>query len=65
MQGVSAGEEHRRLLVSRHRLRALGWMARTTKVQIGREFQLLDPVPSPVGQPLDPVELAANKVLTV
>jgi hypothetical protein len=40
-------------------------MARTTKVQIGREFQLLDPVPSPVGQPLDPVELAANKVLTV
>lgn len=65
VQDVSDVDELRTLLVSRQSRRALGRPLRPVKVQIGRDFQLLDPVPSRVGQTLDPVELAANKVLTV
>ena len=65
VQDVSEADELRTLMVSRQRRRLLGRPLRPVKVQIGRDFQLLEPVPSPVGQTLDPVELAANKVLTV
>lgn len=65
VQDVSEADGLRTLMVSRQRRRLFGRPSRPVKIQIGRDFQLLESVPSPVGQTLDPVELAANKVLTV
>lgn len=65
VKDISESEELRTLLVSRETRRLMGRPVRPVRVQIGRDFQLLPPVPSRVGQTLDPVELGANKVLTV
>lgn len=62
---ISDSEGLRTFLVARRRRKLLGRPPQPVKVQIGRDYQLLPSVPSPVGATLDPVELAANKVLTV
>jgi len=65
VEDISEANELRTFMASRQRRGTFGRPSRPVKVQIGRDFQLLDAVPSPVGQTLDPLELAANKVLTV
>lgn len=65
VEDISEANELRTFMASRQGRGTFGRPSRPVKVQIGRDFQLLDSVPSPVGQTLDPLELAANKVLTV
>ena len=61
----SKSKEVRTFFVTRQRRGARGRPIEPVQVQLCRDYQLLDSVPSPVGATIAPIELVANKILAV